>query len=267
MKNLLLILLWSSLIAIGCSSSSRSGYTYYDDVYDNRPSYSEDKRKSTNEEERPSYQEPAPSYNNSTESYENKRYVDDESSYSNYSGSYSDRIRRFNGSNSGFDYYSPYYTGYSDGYNDGFSMNYGFGYSSYGNYRPSFWNPFYSSSISFGWGRPSIGFGFNTWMSPSYYNPYYSYNPWNSYNNWYSPYNNYNNWGSPWSWGGNNHHYDGNPRNNNSYYGPRNGSYGNSYYNGYNEGGGKLNNSRGPVGNTPQYSTPNKGTFNKEVSV
>ena len=130
MKNLLLILGWGSMFLIGCSSSSRTGYTYYDDVYDNRPSYSEDKRKSTYVDDRPTYQESTPSNNKSSDIYENRRYVDDESSSSDYNGSsssdyngsYSDRIRRFSGSNSGFDYYSPYYTGYSDGFSSGFGM-------------------------------------------------------------------------------------------------------------------------------------------------
>lgn len=245
-------------MAIGCSSSSRTGYTYYDDVYDNRPSYSEDKRRSANVDDRPTYQESTPTYNNSTENYENRRYIDDESSSSNYNGSYSDRIRRFSGSNSGFDYYSPYYSGYNDGFSSGFGMSSGFGYGGYGSYRPSIWNPFYSSSIYFGWGRPSIGFGYNSWITPSYYNSYNYYNPWDWGNSWYSPYH------SSSYWGGNHHNYDRNPIKNNSYYGPRGGSYGNTYYNGNNNiGGGKLNNSRGPAGNTPQYSTPNKGTFNR----
>ena len=263
MKNLLLLLGWSSLIAIGCSSSSRTGYTYYDDVYDNRPSYSNDKRKASYSDDRPSYQEPSPTYNKSSDNYENRRYIDDESSSSDYNGSYSDRIRRFSGSNSGFDYYSPYYSGYNDGFSSGFGMSSGYGYSSYGSYRPSFWNPFYSSSISFGWGMPSIGFGYNSWRSPSYYNPYYSsYNPWDWGNSWYSPYNNY--WGSSSYYGGSYNHYDRNPVNNNSHYGPRGSSYGNSYYNGnQNIGGGKLNNSRGPIGNTPQSTPINNGSFNR----
>ncbi|MCO5231875.1 MAG: hypothetical protein M9958_12060 [Chitinophagales bacterium] len=264
MKKILLIIGLGSLIAASCSSS-RSGYTYFDDVYNNRPSYSQEKRRTVGyTDDRPSYQPSSSSNYTSPNSYEDnsnsRLYVDDE--YSSGYGTYTERIRRFNSSNYGFDYYSPFYTGFNSGLNYGIGIGTGFGYSNYGSYGSSFWNPFYSSSIYFGWGRPSWNIGFNTWFTPTYFDPFYSYNNW-GWGNWYSPY--YNTWNPYWGWGGNNnhhHHNDYKPYQNNMYYGPRGSSYNNSYYNGSQYDGGKTGINRGPQNNSNPSVNPNNGSGN-----
>ncbi len=252
MKNLLVILGIGSALLAGCSSSSRTGYTYYDDVYDNRPSYAENKRSSAYVDDRPSYQQSQPSSRYQTEYREDERYLDDESQ--NSYGTYTERIRRFNSGSTGFDYYSPYYTGYNDGFNYGIGIGTGMGYSNFGRWGSSLWNPWYSSSFYFGWGRPSWSIGFNTWYTPAYFDPFWG-NSWGwGRNNWYNPYFG-SGWGSPWGWGGYGNHYhrnDNHPRNNNSYYGPRSGSYGNQYYNGNPSQGGRSNTGRGSSYGTPQ---------------
>lgn len=255
MKNLMFILGFGGLILTGCSSS-RTGYTYYDDVYENRPSYAENRRKSSSIDDRPVYQQSSASgynqngsgaYDNRNGSYDNSRYIDDEQQ--NAYGTYTERIRRFHSPNTGFDYYSPYYTGYNDGFNYGIGVGSGYGFSNFGGWGSSFWNPWYSSSLYFGWGRPSFNVGFNNW---GYYDPFWGNNwgwgrPW--HNNMYGG-----GWGSPWGWGGNTIiiRNDRNPRNNNMHYGPRTGSYGNQHYNGQQYQGGRMNNSRGSSYGTPQ---------------
>ncbi|MCO5232728.1 MAG: hypothetical protein LC105_10465 [Chitinophagales bacterium] len=264
MKKILLIIGLGSLIAVSCSSS-RTGYTYFDDVYNHRPSYSQEKRRVTGySDDRPTYQPSptSPSNYTSPESYENnsgsRRYLDDEN-YSDY-GTYTERIRRFERPNYGFDYYSPYYTGFNSGFNYGIGIGSGLGYSMFGNYGSSFWNPWYSSSFYFGWGRPSWNIGFNTWYSPSYFDPFYSYNNW-GWGNWYSPY--YSSWYPSWGWGGHhNHHNDYQPFKNNMYYGPRGSSYGNSYYNGSQFDGGKTGINRGHQNYSSPSVNPNSGSGN-----
>lgn len=189
MKNLLFILGIGGTLLVSCSSSSRTGYTYYDDVYDNRPSYSEEKRRSSTIDDRPTYQPSGVDDYNQPGQYDNsQRYRDDEESYySGSSGSYSDRIRRFNSGNSGFDYYSPYYTGFNDGFNYGVGIGTSYGFSNFGRWGSSLWSPMYSSSIYFGWGRPSWNLGFNSWYIPTYFDPFYG-SHWGWNRPWYSSY-------------------------------------------------------------------------------
>lgn len=259
MKKLIFILGLSGFVAVSCGTSSRMGYTHYDDVYDSRPSYSQEKRKSSTYEDSPQYPSNQPSNYNSARS-NTDRYIDDES----VSGNYSNRLRRFyGGGNTGFDYYSPYYTGFNDGFSYGIGT--GFGYSGFGNMGFSSWNPFYSSSFYFGWGRPTWSVGFNYWNRP-FYDPFYSYNSWGWNNNyWMNPYNS---WYSPWTWGGGYGHnnYYGGDRNYNSnrniYYGPRSGNYSNSGYRNNSQNSGPRNQS-GNLNISPKSSpsyntTPNK---------
>lgn len=243
------ILGFGGLILTGCSSS-RTGYTYYDDVYENRPSYAENRKRSSSIDDRPVYQQSSGAgySQNGSGSYDNSRYIDDEQQ--NAYGTYTERIRRFHSPNTGFDYYSPYYTGYNDGFNYGIGVSTGYGFSNFGGWGSSFGNPWYSSSLYFGWGRPSWSIGFNNW---GYYDPFWG-NNWGWGRPWYNSYYG-GGWGSPWGWGGNTIiiRNDRNPRNSNMHYGPRTGSYGNQYYNGQQyQGGGRMNNSRGSNYGTPQ---------------
>ena len=286
MKNSLFILVLGAWLLSSCSAS-RTGYTYYDDVYNNRPSYSEPKRTSTYMDDQSSY--PSSNYNQSdyqTSQYnntydDNRIYNDDENQNSRVYENYTERLRRFGGASSGFDYYSPYYTGFYDGINYGSGISMSIGINSFGRYSSSLWNPFFGTSFSFGFGR-AYG-GLNSLYNPFYYDPFYypSYSLLGYrnlfYDPFYSPY--YYGIGYPYySYGrGINYNYiysgsDVNRPSKNVYYGPRGGSYNNQYYDGNQYDGGKVNNSRGNVsGSTPdsrykggnmQYTPKNNGTIN-----
>src|SRR5690554_6648969 len=238
MKNLLILLSLGIMLLSSCSSSSRLGYEHYDDVYNTRPTYSEKKRNSNTAYNSSNYQEPSYTQNNSE--YQDNRYVDDQQS--RVYGDYTDRIRRFHGGSSGFDYYSPYYTGFNDGFSYGIGMGSTFGYPSY--HR---WNSFYRPSFHFGWSRYPFYLGYNNWYSPySYYgwsDPYrYPYHGWG--NHYFYPYDKY-------------------PKSNKQYYAPRPGNYGNQYYNGPRNSfpGGKTNINRGSDYGTPQNDRNSGGNM------
>lgn len=235
MKNLLFIITSASMLFASCSSSARMGYTYFDDMYDDRPYYPE--RAQNTGQSNQNYQG-ANQYNNQSGEY----YQDDENARTfeqdrYVGGEYTDRINRFNRSSGNFDYYSPYYTGYNNGFNSGFNMGVGIGMGGFGN---SWMSPWYSSSFHFGWGRPSFGwgmnYGFSNWNRP-FYDPFFD--PfwgggfgWNRPMGWGNPWNNIG-WNNPWYYNSpviiNNFYGDRSPRN--SYYGPRSNSVNNTYYN------------------------------------
>ena len=266
MKKYIVILAFGTSLFVGCSSSSRLGYTHFDDVYDNQPVYAENRR-SSNQTNQENYQpaDNGSSYQSQSQNY--NLYQDDESQDSY--GSYADRIRRFHSGNTGFDYYSPYYSGFDNGLNFGLGLGTGIGYSGFNSWNNGFYNPFYSPSISFGWGSPTWRFGLNSIYSPYYYDPFYTgiYGWGNSfYNPYYGgilgypyyPYYSHNHWG--------NYYPENNylpSRNPNSYYGPRGGSYGNQYITTPSVGGGRVNINRKPEINNPQINIPsNKGNMN-----
>lgn len=242
MKKILFLAGSVGLLLTGCSSSSRLGYAHFDDVYEDRPFYVDDKRTNQNDYQPPVYQEQR------YEQVEQGNYQDDEAAY----GSYSDRINRFHRNSGNFDYYSPFSTGFNSGFNSGFNMgiNYGMGFGSGFGYGMNFgwgntWgNPWYSSGINIGWGWNNPFCNNWGWNRP-FYDPFW--NPW-SWNRPIGGWGGWNNpWGSPWGWGNTviiNNYYDNN-QNRNLYYGPRGSNFNNSYYQG---GLGGRSNS---VGNTP----------------
>ncbi len=276
MKKLLLLTGLSTILLANCSSGKRLGYTHFDDVYNPRPTYSEDKR-TTPTSYNNSYS-PQTSYSQEFADNQNYSYQDDEQPEAY--GNYTERIRRFHSGSSGFDYYSPYYTGFNDGFNYGIGIGTGIGYSTFGRWGTPLWSPYYSSSFYFGWGRPSWSIGFGTWYTPSYFNPFYSPYSYGWSDPWYRyGYGYYGGWGYPSYWGGHSiFRNDYTFRKSNLYYGPRAGSYGNQIYNGprIDNLGGKNNTGRGSdygvIGGSPnsgsgimRYTPKNNSGTNKAV--
>lgn len=264
MKKLWWIGLGVGIMLTSCSSSSKMGYAHFDDMYEDRPYYAEQRRNAQQE------YSPAQTQRTTRDNQvADNAYQDDEVMY----GSYEERINRFHRNRGRFDYYSPFNTGFATGFNSGFNQglqmglssgwgfNSGFGVGFGWGYNWNFWNrPWYSSSFQFGWGNPWIWYDpfFDPW---GWNNPFW--NPW-SWNRpiggWYNP------WGSPWGWGNPiiiiNNDYN---NNRNRYYGPRSGSFNNSYYN--SKMGGRNNSiSTTPPqqGITPRPSMPNNSGIQME---
>ncbi len=149
----------------------------------------------------------------------NTYYTDKDFTYDDYYDySYSSRIRRFQRPNSTWGYYDPYFTNYY-WYNNS-NPSY-FGNSVYATY--TWWGPNFGNNYSdYYWGNNYYGYGSwgNGWYGNNWCNPWQN----NMYgNNWWNPYNPYacNGWNN--SCYGNNGYWNG--------FGSI--SYGNMYYNSY----------------------------------
>ena len=201
MKKLMILSLLTATIFSGCTTQQKTtGYTY-DDVYSNQANPAKDASKSKIK----SNDLAASTQVVTADSSAKKAKVASSVDYS--SNSYAAKVKMSNGNSAGQN--SATYsdsTSSSGGSSPNVNLYFGDSWGS------SYWSPYSSFGMGFGWG--DFGFG---WGYPYYYSPYSFY--WD-YPYWNYPYWGYSNWGYPY-WGGGWHHHHYWDWNNGSFYGQR----------------------------------------------